>query len=138
GATNYAFVNQSISQSVPQSPSGTTQTGTQTVSVTQGPASVLNQIQIQQNTNQSLKTNNLTQTQIAGQSINVEQTANGSGKNSSSVNQTQLQKEYARGTTQNQNTSNSGLADCNVNTVLTPGPTAPNACAVVLQHSAAG
>jgi hypothetical protein len=58
GATNYAFVNQSISQSVPASPAGTTQTGTQTVTVTQGPASVLNQVQVQQNANQSLKTNN--------------------------------------------------------------------------------
>jgi uncharacterized repeat protein (TIGR01451 family) len=137
GATNNAYVNQSISQSVPISPPGTTQSGKQTVNITQGPASVLNLVQIQQNSNQSLKTSNPTQTQVAGQSINVEQTANGTGVNSSSINQTQLQKEYARGTTQNQNVTTT-ISDCNPNTVLTPGPTEPNACAVVLQHSHAG
>src|SRR5207237_2555995 len=134
---NNAYVNQSINQSVPISPAGTTQSGKQTVNITQGPASVLNYLQIQQNTNQSLKTNNPTQTQVAGQSINVEQTTTGAGANSSSINQTQLQKEYARGTTQNQNVTTT-VDDCNPNTVLTPGPTAPNTCAVVLQHSASG
>src|SRR5437868_2524434 len=125
GATNNAYVNQSINQSVPISPAGTTQSGKQTVNITQGPASVLNYLQIQQNTNQSLKTNNPTQTQVAGQSINVEQTTTGAGANSSSINQTQLQKEYARGTTQNQNVTTT-VDDCNPNTVLTPGATAPN------------
>src|SRR5262249_57187193 len=57
--------------------------------------------------------------------------------NSSSINQTQLQKEYARGTTQNQNVTTT-VPDCNPNSILLPGPTAPNACAVVLQHSMSG
>src|SRR5207237_233698 len=104
------------------------------------PASLLNQLQVQQNANQSLKTTNPTQTQVAGQSLTLEQTATGAGKNSSAINQTQLQKEYARGTSQNQNTS-TNVADCNTATTaitIPPGPGAPNVCAVVLQHSAAG
>jgi len=132
GAANYAYLNQNINQS-----DGSGQLGKQTASVIQGPASVTNYVQISQAVNQSSKVTNAgTQNQNADQSATVEQTATGSGTNTAALNQTQLQKEYARGTTQTQNTT-SNLPDCNTTTVP-PGPTHPNACAVVLQHSSAG
>jgi uncharacterized repeat protein (TIGR01451 family) len=133
GAANYAYVNQNINQS-----DGSGQLGKQTATVTQGPASVKNYVQVSQAVNQTSKVTNAgTQNQNADQAFNIEQTATGSGTNTAALNQTQLQKEYARGTGQTQDTI-SRLDDCNPNTVNTPGPTAPNVCAVVLQHSDAG
>jgi uncharacterized repeat protein (TIGR01451 family) len=132
GDANYAYVNQNINQV-----DTSYQTGKQTATVTQGPASVTNYLQLSQAVNQSTKTGN-PQTQQAGQSANIEQTATGGGTNYSALNQTELQKQFARGTTQTQGTTAVGLPDCNPTTVLTPGPTDPNVCAVVLQHSASG
>jgi len=133
GAANYAYVNQNINQSA-----GDTQIGTQTAVVTQSGATVTNYLQLGQAANQSSKTGT-TQDQNADQSAVIEQTASGAGTNYSALNQSQVQKAYARDTTQKQNTT-SNLDDCNKPSAENPqpGPDNPNACAVVLQHSAAG
>src|SRR5258705_8684954 len=133
GAANYAYVNQNINQIA-----GSTQLGTQTATVSQSGATVTNYLQLSQAANQSIKTGTL-QDQNADQSATIEQTATGAGTNYSTLKQTQLQKAYGRGTTQTQDTT-SNLPDCNPYTLENPqpGPGNPNACAVVLQHSAAG
>jgi uncharacterized repeat protein (TIGR01451 family) len=148
GATNYAYVNQSITQSI-----GLIQTGKQTATVTQSGASVLNQLQLNQNGNQSSKTSatGTTQSQDVFQSAVVVQcagalvglvcTANGAGTNYSGMTQSQLQKAYARGTVQNQNKANLpvGFADCVALSADTPNsPGNPDICADVQQHSDAG
>ena len=148
GATNYAFVTQSISQSI-----GLTQTGKQIANVTQSGGSVLNKLQLSQTGNQSTKTSlpSTTQSQDVFQSAVVVQCVgtlaasvcapSGAGTNYSGMTQSQLQKAYARGTVQNQNTANlpGDFADCvplSADTPLSPGN--PNMCANVRQTSDAG
>jgi uncharacterized repeat protein (TIGR01451 family) len=133
GAANYAYINQNINQST-----GFNQVGTQTAKVTQSGATVTNYLQLSQAANQSSKTGT-SQNQNADQSATIEQTASGAGTNYSALNQTQVQKAYARDTDQTQD-GTSNLDDCNPYTLENPqpGPDHPNACAVVLQHSAAG
>src|SRR5439155_5156996 len=133
GAANYAYVNQNINQSA-----GSSQVGTQTAVVTQSGATVTNYLQLSQAANQSSKTGT-TQDQNADQSAVIEQTASGAGTNYSALNQSQVQKAYARDTTQTQDTT-SNLTDCNPTTTENPqpGPILPNVCAVVLQQSDAG
>jgi uncharacterized repeat protein (TIGR01451 family) len=145
GATNYAFVTQSIGQSL-----GFTQLGKQTANVTQSGATNLNQLQLSQTGNQSTKVGTA-QMQDVFQSAVVSQcagtlvaslcTPNGTSTNFSSMTQSQLQKAYARGTTQKQDTLNlpSGFTDCVALSTDTPNsPENPNICADVQQHSDAG
>ena len=127
GGSNIAYVTQVISQDA-----GSDQYGSQAAIVTQT-GSVLNQLQLSQDASQSEKTG-ATQLQNAYQSAVVTQTASGTGNNVSSIYQSQLQKEYARSTTQKQNDgTGTGLGDCFAGT-----PTKPNACANVTQESGAG
>jgi uncharacterized repeat protein (TIGR01451 family) len=123
GTSNIAYVTQTISQA-----DGSTQYGTQAAEVTQT-GSVLNQLQLIQDASQSIKTGS-TQTQNLYQSAAVSQTATGSASNTSSIYQSQLQKENAKSTMQKQNDgSGTGLGDC-----FSPDtPTKPNACANVTQ-----
>jgi uncharacterized repeat protein (TIGR01451 family) len=138
-SANYAYVNQNINQT-----DNPTQIGTEKAVVTQGPASVTNFLQVGQAVNQSSKVaSGGTQKQFAYQSLTVTQTAatGSSGTNYAAVNQTQLQKEYARSTVQEQDTSDvpsgSSLPDCNPATPPN-GPGAPNVCANIAQSSDAG
>jgi uncharacterized repeat protein (TIGR01451 family) len=129
GGENYASVSQSISQT-----DGFPQFGSQAAEVIQT-GSVTNQLQLSQSVSQSTKTGS-TQVQDAYQSAEVEQTATGAGWNLSQVNQSQLQKAYARSTNQSQNAgSGTSLPDC-VDVDEPPGaPSKPNSCADVKQDS---
>jgi uncharacterized repeat protein (TIGR01451 family) len=132
GAENYAFVAQTISQS-----QGDTQRGEETATVKQRPSTVpfvTNQLQLNQTVNQSVKTGS-TQLQNAFQTATVQQTATGTGYNLSQVNQSQMQKAYAKSTTQSQNTT--GGTDCTTDE-FNPEPSQPNVCAEVSQESVGG
>lgn len=126
GASNIAFVTQTISQS-----DGSTQYGTQAAEVTQT-GSALNQVQLIQDASQNIKTGTI-QLQNVYQSAVVTQTASGSGNNTSSIYQSQLQKEYAKSTSQKQNDGTDPITDC-----FAGSPLHPNACANVTQVAAGG
>ena len=126
GGTNTALVDQSINQN-----DGATQTGTQTATVTQGPAGVKNVLQLKQSANQLAKTGSVVQN--AYQTEVVSQTATGTGANSASSNQSHQQKALVKGTNQSQDTTANG-SDCSPTT----GPNAPNICADIQQHAAGG
>jgi uncharacterized repeat protein (TIGR01451 family) len=128
GGENYAFVTQSISQS-----DGATQYATQAAKVEQT-GSITNQLQLSQDASQSTKIGSI-QKQDVYQSAEVTQTATGTGTNVSSLYQSQLQKEYAKSTTQSQNSGVdvTPLADC-----VSGAPSKPNACAEVIQSAVNG
>lgn len=131
GADNKAYVKQSVQQK-----DGSTQSASQSASVTQlgavSDTNAKNDSKISQSARQTSRTG-ATQIQNAYQSSIVEQTAKGSGKNDSAIAQSQAQKAY-NGTTQSQNSAGSlPFADCAGST-----PSAPNACANVMQHSIGG
>lgn len=131
GASNMATVSQTISQSA-----GATQSGTQTVSVTQGTedarSAAFNVLKVTQSVSQSTKTTGGAQAQNAHQEVFVSQWAGGAGYNQSNINQSQLQKAYG-GAPQSQNGAEESGADC-----LAGAPDAPNACSDVNQHSESG
>jgi uncharacterized repeat protein (TIGR01451 family) len=140
GAQNYATVNQSITASATSS-----QSGTQTAVINQGtttPTTGVNQLQLNQNTNQSIKTGSV-QNQTAGGSVVVTQVAAGAGTNYAGITQSQLQKEYARSTVMNQNTGTT-ITDCDPandpldDSTFPSAPEQPNVCAWVSQEAANG
>jgi hypothetical protein len=149
GASNTAIVDQLIVQT-----QGSTQTGTQTASVTQGSltsgSSVLNSSSVSQDVKQNTAGSGASvednaeevnaaaaggpQSQDAYQTATVKQYAADSGKNDSQVDQSEWQKAHG-GSSQDQNT-NSGTTDC------APAPEVgfgiPNVCANVFQHGVSG
>jgi uncharacterized repeat protein (TIGR01451 family) len=126
GASNSATIAQYISSSTLN-----TQTGTQTVSVTQSGATVSNIARVTQSVSQSMKGTG-EQKQDAYQKATIDQTASGPGYNVSDVNQSEAQKAQG-GSPQNQNATPANTADC-----LPGAPDNPNSCADVIQHSASG
>jgi hypothetical protein len=148
GASNTAIVDQLIVQT-----QGSTHNGSQTAIVNQGttlsPSSALNSSSVSQDVKQNTAGNGASaednaeevntaasggaQVQDAYQSATVKQYATGTGKNDSSVDQSEWQKAHG-GSSQDQNTNSGGPADCAPDV----GVFSPNVCANVFQHGVSG
>jgi len=136
GARNKAVVEQMI-----VSTHTSAATGNQIATVTQGGAggaASLNDLQlsqsVQQNTggNDDDSTSSDLQTQDAFQTATVVQTASGSGKNTSSIDQSE--RQHAHGAPMQEQNFTSGSTDC----APAVSGSAPNVCANVAQHAVNG